>query len=104
MVRRSISDKREGEHSVKPQSPAGKPPERHLLSGLIKCSCCGANYRISGKDYYRCAGQKERGTCGNALSVRKRALGQVAIGVLQHHLFIEDHSRLFAATYNRDVT
>ena len=30
----------------------------HLLSGLIVCGVCGANYTISGKDYYRCAGRR----------------------------------------------
>jgi hypothetical protein len=46
-------------------SPAGSKRKKHLLSGLIKYSTCGSNYTISGKDYYRCAGEKERGTCGN---------------------------------------
>jgi site-specific DNA recombinase len=44
---------------------------KHLLSRLIRYSCCCSNYTISGKNYYRCAGQKERGTCGNTVSVRR---------------------------------
>ena len=28
--------------------------KRHLLSGLIKCSKCGSNFTLTGKDYYRC--------------------------------------------------
>ncbi|EZP65172.1 Recombinase [Sphingomonas paucimobilis] len=85
-------------------SPADQNRKKHLLSGLIKCSCCGSNYTISGKDYYRCAGQKERGTCGNKLSIRKGALENAALSVLQHHLFTEDHARLFVETFNREVT
>jgi site-specific DNA recombinase len=58
-----------------PQMPVGaQNRKKHLLSGLIKCSCCGSSYTISGKDYYRCAGQKERGTCTNTVSVRKAPL------------------------------
>jgi hypothetical protein len=91
------------QRGTKAKGPAGKPRKKHLLSGLIKCSCCGSNYTISGKDYYRCAGQKERGTCGNALSVRKGVLENAALSILQHHLFTEDHARLFAETFNREV-
>ena len=84
-------------------SPTGQNRKKHLLSGLIRCSCCGSNYTISGKDYYRCAGQKERGTCGNRLSIRKGALENAALSVLQHHLFTEAHARLFVETFNREV-
>ncbi|MGK2911674.1 MAG: recombinase family protein, partial [Sphingobium sp.] len=103
MERRSISGEPKQEQSDKPQSPAGKPRKKHLLSGLIKCSSCGSNYTISGKDYYRCAGEKERGTCGNKLSVRKGALEQAAMAVLQHHLFTEEHAKIFTETFNREV-
>lgn len=47
---------------------------RHLLSGLIKCGVCGSSFTLAGKDYYRCAGQRERGTCTNATSVRRKPL------------------------------
>ncbi len=77
---------------------------RHLLSGLIRCSCCGSNYTISGKDYYRCASQKERGTCDNRLSVRKGPLEEASLTAIQHHLLTEDHVRLFIAEYEREAT
>ena len=103
MDRRSISGEPEQEYSDKSRSPAGRPRKKHLLSGLIKCSCCGSNYTISGKDYYRCAGQKERGTCGNTLSVRKGAMEHAAMSVLQHHLLTEEHAKIFTETFNREV-
>ena len=84
-------------------SPTHQNRKKHLLSGLIKCSCCGANYTISGKDYYRCASHKERGTCQNKLSVRKGALESAALSVLQHSLFTEEHARLFVDTFNREM-
>ncbi|QQV78745.1 recombinase zinc beta ribbon domain-containing protein [Sphingomonas aliaeris] len=74
-----------------------------MLSGLIRCSCCGSAYTISGKDYYRCAGQKERGTCTNTVSVRKAQLETATLGILQHHLLIEDHARLFADEFTREM-
>ena len=90
---------RPGSHA----SLAGQNRKKHLLSGLIRCSCCGSGYTISGKDYYRCAGQKERGTCANTLSVRKGPLETAALAVLQHHLLTEDHAKLFAYEFRREV-
>ncbi len=77
---------------------------RHLLSGLIRCGCCGSNYTISGKDYYRCAAQKERGTCDSGLSVRKGPLEEASLTAIQHHLLTENHVRLFIAEYEREAT
>ena len=82
---------------------AGRNRKKHLLSGLIRCSCCGSGYTISGKDYYRCAGQKERGTCSNAVSIRKQPLETATLAILQHHLLTEDHAQLFAAEFQREV-
>ena len=76
---------------------------KHLLSGLIRCSCCGSGYTISGKDYYRCAGQKERGTCSNTVSVRKGPLETATLSILQHRLLTEDHARLFAKEFKREM-
>ncbi|MDN4634529.1 recombinase family protein, partial [Sphingomonas sp. PsM26] len=77
--------------------------KKHLLSGLIRCSCCGSGYTISGKDYYRCAGQKERGTCSNTVSVRKGPLETATLSILQHKLLTEDHARLFADEFRREM-
>ncbi len=86
------------------QVPVGRQNrKKHLLSGLIRCSRCGSGYTISGKDYYRCAGHKERGTCSNAVSVRKGQLEAATLSILQHSLLTEEHTRLFAAEFGREV-
>ena len=77
--------------------------ERHLLSGLIKCGECGANFTISGKDYYRCAGAKERGTCGNTISVRVAALEEGVLAALQRELLTADMAEMFVAEFQREV-
>ncbi len=84
-------------------STVGSKRAKHLLSGLIRCGCCGANYTISGKDYYRCAGQKERGTCGNRVSVRKEPLEAATLAVLQEHLLTENHVRLFIEEFEHEM-
>ncbi len=45
----------------------------YLLTGLLKCGCCGALMQISGGSphrYYRCVSNRKRGDCSNRLSVR----------------------------------
>ncbi|MFL6804813.1 MAG: zinc ribbon domain-containing protein, partial [Xanthobacteraceae bacterium] len=51
---------RGGEHRYHATRP------RHLLSGLLKCGCCGSSYIVSGADkrgaYLRCSRMVENGT------------------------------------------
>jgi site-specific DNA recombinase len=51
---------RGGEHRYHATQP------RHLLSGLLKCGCCGSSYIVSGADkrgaYLRCSRMVENGT------------------------------------------
>jgi site-specific DNA recombinase len=94
------------EQRQRPQldAPLGRQNrKKHLLSGLIRCSVCGSNYTISGKDYYRCAGQKERGTCGNTVSVRKATVEHATLAVFQHHLFTPDNARIFADEFTQEL-
>jgi site-specific DNA recombinase len=53
--------------------PHGKT--NYLLTGLLRCACCGAPMQITGgssERYYRCVSNRKRGTCSNRLSVRER--------------------------------
>ena len=77
--------------------------ERHLLSGLIKCGQCGSNFTIAGKDYYRCAGAKERGTCQSKLSVRVAPLEEGVLAALQKQLLTADMAELFVSEFRREL-
>ncbi|MBL4871942.1 MAG: recombinase family protein [Rhodobacteraceae bacterium] len=37
--------------------------KKRLLTGLVKCGCCGGNMTIARKDRYYCAARREKGTC-----------------------------------------
>ena len=43
---------------------------RYLLSGLMKCRVCGSSYTKYGQNRFACAALRDRGTCGNRLTVR----------------------------------
>ncbi len=82
---------------------AGRRRQRHLLSGLIKCATCGSSYVISGKDYNRCAGHKERGTCSNRLSVRKSVIEPAALAAIRDDLLTDEHARVFVDEFRREA-
>ncbi|PZU12927.1 MAG: hypothetical protein DI591_13590 [Citromicrobium sp.] len=80
----------------------GARRKKHLLSGLIKCGACGANFVINGKDYYRCARNREGG-CSTTLSIRKSALEEAVFSIIRSRLMTTEMSDLFAAEFNREV-
>jgi site-specific DNA recombinase len=86
------------------QVPAARQRrKKHLLSGLIRRSCCGSGYAICSKDYYRSAGHKERGTCANRLSVRMGVIEAATLAIFPHHLLTNEHAHLFADKFAREM-
>jgi site-specific DNA recombinase len=53
--------------------PAHRRQPKHLLSGLLKCGCCGAGMSVkdiaAGRVRVHCTGAKEGGTCTNRKAV-----------------------------------
>ncbi|MEP7172439.1 MAG: recombinase family protein [Aestuariivirga sp.] len=55
---------------------------RFLLSGLLKCACCGGNLVIMGKDRFGCSTRRRQGTCTNALSITRQSIeARVLVGL-----------------------
>jgi site-specific DNA recombinase len=55
---------------------------RLLLSGLLKCACCGGNLVIMGKDRFGCSTRRRKGTCSNALSITRQSIeARVLVGL-----------------------
>ncbi len=53
-----------------------------LLSGLMKCACCGGNLIIMGKDRFGCSTRRRRGTCTNASSITRQSIeARVLVGL-----------------------
>lgn len=67
--------------------PHGKTS--YLLTGLLRCGCCGAAMQITGgssERYYRCVSFRKRGTCANRLSVRERLTRQRILEAIRQAL------------------
>ena len=72
---------------------------RYLLSGLMKCGCCGANFTKYGANRFACAGSRDRGTCANKLTVRGDDLEAAILAGLQTRLMEPARFEQFAADF-----
>src|SRR5690606_11597296 len=78
---------------------------RYLLSGLMKCGECGANYTKYGANRFACARARDRGICTNRLTVRGDAVENAILDGLRMRLMdpalFEEFAREFIAEVNR---
>ena len=63
---------------------------KRLLSGLLKCGCCGSSYSLVGKDYLRCTRMHNSGACENRRTVRMNEVEERVLTVLQTRLLAPD--------------
>jgi len=47
---------------------------KFLLSGLLKCGCCGGGFTIVAQDRYGCATRRAKGTCDNGATVSRQEI------------------------------
>ena len=78
---------------------------RYLLSGLVKCGACGANYTKSGLHRFGCAAARDRATCTNHLTIRIDEVEAAILAGLKQRLMepplFEEFVREFTAELNR---
>ena len=81
-------------------------PERgrrptYLLSGLIKCGCCGASYTLINKTRYGCSAVRNKGDaiCTNRATITRHALEERVLCGLQDRLLHPDLLDVFVEEY-----
>jgi site-specific DNA recombinase len=62
---------------------------KYLLSGLLKCDECGANYILTSKMSYQCSGSVG-GACGNKVRVRRDHVEKAILDPIRHELLSPD--------------
>jgi site-specific DNA recombinase len=70
-----------------------RKPTAYLLSGLLCCAQCGAPMSISAGSnaaYYRCQGNRTKGTCPNRVSVREDVARRCVLRTIQEHMLSPD--------------
>ena len=76
---------------------------RTLLSGLVKCGCCGSGYVVISRDHMGCAGARDRGICANRLAIRIDVLERSVLAGLQTELMREDLVAVFIAEFQAEL-
>ncbi|MHA3979799.1 recombinase family protein [Halovulum sp. GXIMD14794] len=76
---------------------------QYLLSGLIKCGCCGAGFVKISKHHFGCAGARNKGTCSVTRTIRKDALEAHILDGLQHALMRDELLEAFCTEYTREL-
>lgn len=75
-----------------------------MLSGLLKCGCCGAGMASYGADKYgrtrvRCSAATESGTCPDPKSFRLDTIEQLVVDTLHTTLAKPEHLQQFVDVY-----
>lgn len=100
-VQQRIKDQALGKWSSnKPRSP------KYLLSSLLKCEVCGANFVMQSYYQYGCAGHKDRGpsVCHNSLRVSRILAEEKILASLKRDLFTQEGVDLFIKEATKFLT
>lgn len=85
-----------------PKSEMGRRP-KHLLSGLLKCGCCGSGYIMISDSRYGCAAARNSGTCANRKTIARNAVEDRVLSGLKRHLMAPDLVAEFMAEFQRST-
>ncbi|NVJ92342.1 MAG: recombinase family protein, partial [Methylocystaceae bacterium] len=87
---------------VKSSNPVKARRARHLLSGLLKCSCCGGSYTIYGNGY-ACVNAKNKGTCDNHVILNKKKIEKIVLDGLRNNLMQPELVEEFVAEFHKHL-
>ena len=76
---------------------------RYLLSGLLRCGCCGGGFTIINKNSFSCSTRKRKGTCDNALSIHRHEIEARVLTGLKDRLMAPELVSAFVEGYQEAV-
>ena len=76
---------------------------RYLLSGLLRCGCCGGDYTIINKSRFGCSTRKRKGTCDNALSITVQEIEDRVLVGLKERLMDPELVSAFVEGYQEAI-
>jgi site-specific DNA recombinase len=75
-----------------------------LLSGLLKCGCCGGTMTIVAKDRYGCATYRGKGTCINNATILQPRIEARILGALQDRMVTPELVAEFIRTFEDELS
>ena len=76
---------------------------KFLLSGLMRCGCCGGGYTVMGKDRYGCATRRQKGTCENNRTITRQEIEGRVLEGLKERLLAPDLVAAFMAAMQDEL-
>ena len=76
---------------------------QYLLSGLIKCGLCGANYIMIARDRYGCSTRRTKGTCSNDHVLERGSLEHLVLNGLKEKFIESGLAEEFIKEFNSQI-
>ncbi len=78
---------------------------QYLLSGLLKCGCCGGGYAKMNATHYGCSSSKNKGlsVCANRRAIKRETLEGFVLDALRTHLMRDDLVDIFCKEYTKHM-
>jgi site-specific DNA recombinase len=74
---------------------------KRLLSGLVRCGCCGGRYIVIGAEKWGCGNRRQRGDCANSRTIQTHLLEARVLAGLQEQLLAPDVVAEVVREYHR---
>ncbi|KXV23391.1 recombinase family protein, partial [Gluconobacter japonicus] len=75
----------------------------HLLTGLIKCGCCGGGFSMISKHHLGCSTARNKGTCENRLTIRRDVLEKSVLNGLRTQMMDPALFKEFCDEFTREI-
>ena len=76
---------------------------RYLFSGLTKCGVCGAGFSVGYRGRLACFGARERGSCGNHLTIGRDEVEARVLSALRDKLLNQELFEEFCQEFTREM-
>jgi site-specific DNA recombinase len=76
---------------------------QHLLSGSIRCGACGGGMSLVGGTSYGCSTARNKGTCANRRTIKRRELEAMVLEGLKAQLMAPDAVKEFVGEFHRGI-
>ncbi|OOY16864.1 recombinase family protein [Thioclava sp. DLFJ4-1] len=83
-------------------NPEDARRKKYLLSGLLKCGCCGRSFVMRSRDHYGCA-ENIKGACPNRSYIKREEIEARVFAALRAPLASESLSKTFDAALRQEI-
>lgn len=78
--------------------------KKRLLTGLVKCGCCGGSMTVVNRSTYYCSAKREKGTCDSSVGIKAAELEERVLNGLRDILLgNEDLIAVFVDEFKAEV-